>query len=65
MIRVRFLARFEQLFWLLVLLTLVVVVVGRAQSSESGRPGAPPPTRVEPVRETIHGVEVVDPYRWL
>jgi prolyl oligopeptidase len=25
----------------------------------------PPPTRVEPVRETIHGVELVDPYRWL
>jgi prolyl oligopeptidase len=25
----------------------------------------PPPTRVEPVRETLHGVEVVDDYRWL
>ena len=26
---------------------------------------APPPSRVEDVRETIQGVEVVDPYRWL
>jgi prolyl oligopeptidase len=24
-----------------------------------------PPTRVEPVTETVHGVTVVDPYRWL
>ena len=23
------------------------------------------PTRIEPVKETIHGVEVTDPYRWL
>jgi len=23
------------------------------------------PTRSEPVMETIHGVKVVDPYRWL
>ena len=26
---------------------------------------APPPTRVEPVTETLHGVEITDPYRWL
>jgi prolyl oligopeptidase len=26
---------------------------------------APPPTSVEPVTETLHGVEVTDPYRWL
>ncbi|HEX4952968.1 MAG TPA: prolyl oligopeptidase family serine peptidase [Thermoanaerobaculia bacterium] len=25
----------------------------------------PPPTREEPVREILHGVEIVDPYRWL
>jgi prolyl oligopeptidase len=25
----------------------------------------PPRTRVEPVKEMLHGVEVVDPYRWL
>ncbi|MBW8874734.1 MAG: S9 family peptidase [Acidobacteria bacterium] len=26
---------------------------------------APPPTPVEPVKEALHGVEIVDPYRWL
>ena len=26
---------------------------------------APPPTRQDNVRETIHGVEIIDPYRWL
>ena len=26
---------------------------------------APPPTQVEPVTETLHGVEITDPYRWL
>ena len=26
---------------------------------------APPPTKVEPVVETIHGVTLTDPYRWL
>lgn len=26
---------------------------------------APPPTEVQPVRDTLHGVEIVDPYRWL
>jgi prolyl oligopeptidase len=26
---------------------------------------SPPPTKVQPVREVLHGVEVVDPYRWL
>jgi prolyl oligopeptidase len=26
---------------------------------------APPPTEVQPVREVLHGVEVVDRYRWL
>ena len=26
---------------------------------------APPPTQTEPITETLHGVEVTDPYRWL
>src|SRR5258708_29312698 len=25
----------------------------------------PPPTQAEPVTETLHGVEITDPYRWL
>jgi prolyl oligopeptidase len=31
---------------------------------QSGRPEYPP-TKVDPVVETLHGVEVKDPYRWL
>ncbi len=26
---------------------------------------APPPTQSEPVTETLHGIEITDPYRWL
>jgi len=26
---------------------------------------APPPTRTDNVKEVLHGVEIVDPYRWL
>ena len=26
---------------------------------------APPPTKVQPVTETMHGVSITDPYRWL
>src|ERR1700681_775495 len=26
---------------------------------------APPPTAVEPVKDVLHSVEIVDPYRWL
>ena len=29
------------------------------------KPSPYPPTKIEPVVETIHGVEIVDPYRWL
>ena len=25
----------------------------------------PPATEVQPVREVVHGIEIVDPYRWL
>jgi prolyl oligopeptidase len=28
-------------------------------------PAQPPPTKVEPVTETLHGVAITDPYRWL
>jgi len=28
-------------------------------------PKCPPPTRTDNVKETIHGVEIADPYRWL
>ena len=33
--------------------------------ADDKKPSPYPPTRVDPVVEQIHGVEVVDPYRWL
>ena len=33
--------------------------------SEAKKPSPYPPTKVDPVVEKIHGVEIVDPYRWL
>ncbi len=33
--------------------------------AQSSLPLKPPPTRADSVKEIIHGVEVVDPYRWL
>jgi prolyl oligopeptidase len=45
-----------------VLLTFVLL----AATAAAGNPKAPyPATKVEPVVEHIHGVEIVDPYRWL
>ena len=36
-----------------------------AISSTSSAPAQAPSTRVDNFREVIHGVEIVDPYRWL
>lgn len=36
-----------------------------AASAKRTAPPGPPLARREPVAETLHGVEVVDPYRWL
>jgi prolyl oligopeptidase len=35
------------------------------EQEEPARMPTPPPTRAEPIRETLHGVELIDPYRWL
>jgi len=43
-------------------LTLMGGCAGETPRSEIA---PPPPTRVETVVETIHGVEISDPYRWL
>ena len=46
---------------------LAVLAIGLSSDvlfSQSARP-TPPPTRRDDVRESLHGVEIVDPYRWL
>jgi len=46
--------------------SIVVVWMGSlAVAGPVEAPGAPPETRREPVVEEIHGVEIMDPYRWL
>lgn len=42
-----------------------LIAGGQAPQPPSDIPAGPPKTQVEEVRETIQGVEVVDPYRWL
>jgi prolyl oligopeptidase len=39
--------------------------VALALPASADAPKGPPPTRTDNVRETVHGVEVVDPFRWL
>ena len=36
-----------------------------AQPAAESVRSAPPPTRADGIRETLHGVEIPDPYRWL
>ncbi len=45
-----------------------IAAVGADRPDRAGEPSSMPrvpESRVEPVRETLHGVEIVDPYRWL
>jgi prolyl oligopeptidase len=42
------------------LVSMALAVDAAAQTAAS-----PPPTRRDDVREVLHGVEIVDPYRWL
>ncbi len=48
------------LLW--VVLMGLVLAPSWAQAMDAG---GPPPTRVEVVRDTLHGVVIEDPYRWL
>jgi prolyl oligopeptidase len=43
---------------------LAWVALAAAAAAQGIRP-VPPPTRRDNVREVLHGVEIVDPYRWL
>ncbi len=47
-----------------------VVIAGCTSSAQKGTPVSVkqihyPETRIEPIKEQLHGVEVADPYRWL
>ena len=46
-------------------LGLISLACGSAVKAQSAEGKCPPVTRVEDVKETIHGVVVHDPYRWL
>jgi prolyl oligopeptidase len=51
---------------LLILAAISGVFPGPAQSQETvANRKCPPPTRIDGTVETIHGVSVADPYRWL
>lgn len=43
---------------------MLFILLGTAVPA-SGQSAAPPSTRADNVKETLHGVEIVDPYRWL
>src|SRR5258708_26755140 len=59
--RARFLSRLTFFVFLLGFLT----VAATAQAPKPAALSGPPKTEVKEVKETIHGVEIVDPYRWL
>lgn len=44
---------------------LLAILLISATSSARAQGPKPPPTRVDNFREVLHGVEIVDPYRWL
>ncbi|HKT52743.1 MAG TPA: prolyl oligopeptidase family serine peptidase, partial [Candidatus Angelobacter sp.] len=45
-------------------LSTFLILIVSLSSAQTNRP-APPVARQDNVKETIHGVEIVDPYRWL
>jgi hypothetical protein len=42
----------------------MVAIVSTLAGCKPSATGSPPPTRRDNVVEVIHGVEIVDPYRW-
>ena len=43
----------------------VLAFTGAADAHSQSASSGPPPTRRDDYREVLHGVEIVDPYRWL
>ncbi len=50
---------------MLALAALTTLMASGIELLAAPAPAEVPPTAVEPVRETLHGVEILDPYRWL
>jgi prolyl oligopeptidase len=48
-----------------ILFVAIVSAIGAAGRPANEGKAVAPPTRADNVREIIHGVEIVDPYRWL
>jgi hypothetical protein len=55
---------FRPKYFLLLALAILAINAAPAMAGENDVK-CPPATRVDDVRETIHGVVVSDPYRWL
>ena len=47
------------------LMLLLGILLISSTSSVHAQGLKPPPSKVDNFREVIHGVEIVDPYRWL
>jgi prolyl oligopeptidase len=56
--------RLRPKYFLLLMLAILAINAAPAMARENDVK-CPPPTRVEDAKETIHGVVVSDPYRWL
>ena len=46
-------------------IVFALVSLSPMSNADEKKPSPYPPTKIEPVVEKIHGVEIVDPYRWL
>ena len=55
----------RMLRWELPAAILAAVLMVASAWSQRVQPKAPPKTRMDNVTEVLHGVELVDPYRWL
>jgi prolyl oligopeptidase len=48
-----------------ILLTCIALLGAFCAAAIAQTPNSPPPTKIDNITETIHGVTITDPYRWL
>src|SRR3984885_1027135 len=48
-----------------ILLTCIALLGAHCAAAIAQTPNSPPPTKTDNVTETLHGVTITDPYRWL